>query len=226
MDYVYICRSGDNEELRYSLRSLLKNAPDGRVWLVGGKPEWYIGDFIPVRGTSHKYNNARNNLSRVVSSNDISEEFVLMNDDFFIVKPVDSIVTYYGGLLTDKINRYKQQPGAGAYNSLLMATYKAMRKRGINAPLDYELHMPMAMTKTGLSVALETNVLWRSAYGNLFRVGGQQSTDVKYYGSSSKRVGYAPGGESPYLSSEDNAFNELLPMLEKQFDEPSRYETI
>jgi hypothetical protein len=149
-----------------------------------------------------------------------------MNDDFFIVKPVENIAMYHGGLLIDKISRYKQQPGAAAYNSLLLATYKHIRRRGVDAPLDYELHMPMVMTKAGLSVALETNVLWRSAYGNLFGVGGQQSTDVKYYGSSSKRVGYQPGGESPYLSSEDSVFQEILPILDERFSYPSKYELI
>lgn len=226
MDYVYICRSGENEELRYSLRSVYKNAPDGRVWLVGGKPGWYSGDFIPVRPTSHKYNNARNNLQAIVTSSDISDDFVLMNDDFFVTKPIDSIQTYHGGLLSDKIKKYRSQPGASSYTNMLMATYRTLRRRGVDAPLDYELHVPMPMTKAGLSVALKTNVLWRSAYGNLHSVGGLQTVDVKYYGSTSLRSSYPLDGEMPYLSSEDNSFKEVLPMLDRLFGLPCKYEAI
>lgn len=226
MDYVYICRSGDNEELRYSLRSISKNAPEGRVWLVGGKPDWYSGNFVSVRATSHKYNNARNNLHAIVGSSEISDNFVLMNDDFFVVRKVDEIKTYHGGLLSDKIKRYKSEPGTTVYTGMLTTTYRTLRRRGVDAPLDYELHVPMPMTKEGLFMALQANCLWRSAYGNLANVGGEQTVDVKYYGSASKRTSYPLDGDMPYLSSEDYSFSEMLPMLENIFQNPSEYEAI
>ena len=62
MDFVYICKSGDNEELRYSIRSVINSFPEAKVWLVGGKPNWYSGDFIEVDQRHHKYANAINNL--------------------------------------------------------------------------------------------------------------------------------------------------------------------
>jgi hypothetical protein len=84
MDFVYICKPGDNEELRYSIRSVLYSFPDANIWLVGGKPSWYSGNYIYVDQKHHKYANAINNLHAICDSNEISEEFVLMNDDFFI----------------------------------------------------------------------------------------------------------------------------------------------
>lgn len=39
MDILYLCRPGENLELRYSLRSL-RNVPHGRVWIFGDCPDW------------------------------------------------------------------------------------------------------------------------------------------------------------------------------------------
>ena len=60
MDYVYTCRQGNNEELRYSLRSIEHNMPAGRVWVVGYRPDWYIGDFVQVKDIGSKFENIRN----------------------------------------------------------------------------------------------------------------------------------------------------------------------
>ena len=46
MDIVYNCRPGkQNEELRYSIRSVMENLPHDNLWVVGGKPEWYTGNY-------------------------------------------------------------------------------------------------------------------------------------------------------------------------------------
>jgi hypothetical protein len=225
MDYVYICRSGDNEELRYSLRSVAKNAPAGRVWLVGGKPDWYTGNFIPVQSTSSKYNNARNNLEAIVNSEEISDNFVLMNDDFYFMEKVDKVEMFHGGRLIDKITRYRKISPSNGYNQMLIATHRRLVRSGVRDPLDYELHVPMPMDKSGLAKALDTRVLWRSSYGNLvYGRGGTMSKDVKFYGSKSKRPSYIPGGCSPYLSSDDGSFEELLLIIGNQFSERCKYE--
>jgi hypothetical protein len=226
MDYVYICRSGKNEELRYSLRSVTENAPAGRVWLVGGRPDWYVGDFVQVATTSSKYTNARNNLDAVIAENEISDDFVLMNDDFFFVNPVKTIEIFHGGLLLDKIKRYKKIPSVGVYNNMLSSTHRQLLRLGIKQPLDYELHVPMPMSKSGLSRALKVHGLWRSVYGNQNSLGGREIVDVKIY--SSPREGYSFGQtELPYVSTEDSSFPKLLKdVFEQKFKTPSPYESI
>ena len=62
MDLVYICGPGDNEELRYSIRSAVKNLKFDNLWVVGGKPKWYVGNYLEVIQNKSKYTNARNNL--------------------------------------------------------------------------------------------------------------------------------------------------------------------
>lgn len=227
VDYVYICRDGDNEELRYSIRSVVANMPPGKIWVVGGKPNWYTGNHIPVKQDAVKNRNARNNLKAICSSREISENFVLMNDDFFVVKPVKTIKHYHGGLLSEKIDLYQDLQPTSSYTRSLENTHRRLLKLGIENPLDYELHVPMPMTKANLRVALRGEVLWRSTYGNIFHVLGKKITDVKVYTSSPllrKSYDYSDL-KYDYLSSDDDSFEILLQdILLEMFPEPTACE--
>jgi hypothetical protein len=227
MNYVYICREGNNEELRYSIRSVEANLPKGNVWVVGGKPKWYTGLHIPVKSGLGKQRNAVQNLLMITESEEIPENFVLMNDDFFVVKPVLKIKTYHGGSLQDKINVRKALTPGSRYLSLLSRTQKALQKRGIEDPLDYDIHVPMPMTKSGLKTALDLGIQWRSAYGNIYKVGGTKIKDVKVYGSINfLELSYSPEPlEYEYLSTDDSSFPVVWKkMLKGMFPNPSSCE--
>jgi hypothetical protein len=227
MDFVYLCRSGENEELRYSIRSVLWSFPDARIWLVGDKPKWYVGDSIRVVQNSGKYTNALNNLNAICASPDISEDFILMNDDFFIMKKMDSIGIFHGGFLSDKIENYERITRSSSYINKLIATNNRVKQCKIPNPIDYELHVPMPMEKGKLLKILESHgkFLWRSMYGNIYNLGGDQIEDVKVY---NHRLLEARQGKNPtelFLSTEDNSFevtlrNRIAPL----FKTPSRYE--
>jgi hypothetical protein len=124
MDFVYICKDGNNEELRYSIRSVVESFPNSKIWVVGGKPNWYTGNYIEVTQNLSKYRNAIENLKALCNSEEISDRFVLMNDDFYIVKNIDSIKDYHGGPLLDKINLYQKLNSNSNYTRKLAATYK------------------------------------------------------------------------------------------------------
>lgn len=227
MDYVYICRAGENEELRYSLRSLEKNLPEGSVWLVGGKPDWYRGNYIPVESTGRKQENAINNLRTITESDKISEKFVLMNDDFFVVKPVTDIKTYHGGNLMDRIKLRREITPRSKYPELLLKAYRALQRRGIQDILDYDLHVPMIMTKSGLKQALNMGTQWRSTYGNLHNVGGTQIEDVKVYNTATLvEISYDIDNlKYEYLSTDDSSFLFVWEkILKDMFPDPSSYE--
>ena len=230
MDFVYICRDGENEELRYSIRSVLNSFPEAKVWLVGGKPEWYSGHCVPVEQNSNKYANALKNLKSLCEHPEISDNFVLMNDDFFIIKKINSVDQFYNGLLSDKIDRFTQITGSSMYIKKLITTNKKLIDLGIKNPIDYELHTPMPMNKTGLLDVIEKypECLWRSMFGNLYNVGGTQMDDVKIY--VNKRH-LARSNEitdnSIYMSTEDTSLNVMLDkMLRQMLPDPSIYEKI
>jgi hypothetical protein len=229
MDFVYICKDGINEELRYSIRSVVESFPDSNIWVVGGKPPWYIGNYINIKQVLTKYRNAIQNLNAICSSNEISEQFILMNDDFYIIKNINIIETYHGGLLLDKINLYQKLNSNSNYTRKLSATYKKIKSLGIESPLDYELHIPMVMEKKKLKQILQNNdqFLWRSIYGNVFNVGGDQMEDVKIYsrGPLVLKSYNIKKDEHIYLSSADNSFDMILNnILRKQFSQRTKYE--
>jgi len=228
MDFVYICKPGDNEELRYSIRSVLYSFPDANIWLVGGKPSWYSGNYIHVDQKHHKYANAINNLHAICDSNEISEEFVLMNDDFFIIKKIDKIDQFYNGLLSTKIDRYTQITGSSMYIKKLIMTRIRLVDCGIENPLDYELHIPMVMEKEKLKniILKYPSCLWRSMYGNIYNVGGSEMEDVKIYVNKKHSARSNEITEhSTFLSTEDQAFGLAFnKVLNKMFKDPTIYE--
>jgi hypothetical protein len=228
MDLVYICRKGKNEELRYSIRSAVKNLPHDKIWVVGGKPDWYTGNYIEVRQTRSKYSNARNNLKAICKSELISESFIFMNDDFYIINKVDSVPYMYSGTLDEKIQIREDLFTGNSYTELLRQTLNGLFRKTKTIVLDYELHVPMVMEKKKLLKVLMFSGLWRSIYGNTFKVGGIKIKDVKVYDINSKFYsnGYDINKlEYDYLSSNDDSF-ELVKekVLNKRFNTKSIYE--
>jgi hypothetical protein len=228
MDLVYICRDGENEELRYSIRSAVKNLPHDKIWVVGGKPDWYTGNHISVNQTKDKYQNAKENLKVITKSEEISESFILMNDDFYIINKVNTIPYMHAKTLDDKIKSRDDQFSGNSYMNILRKTLHILSKKSTTPPLDYELHVPMVMEKKKLSLILRFGGLWRSVYGNTFNVGGIEMTDVKVYEESS--VFYPSSYDMndlkyDYLSSNDGSFEDVKKIiLDKRFSSKSIYE--
>jgi hypothetical protein len=225
MHFVYICRSGDNEELRYSIRSVINSFPDSTIWVVGGRPDWYCGNYIEVDQDKNTYTNAINNLKEICSSLEIDEDFILMNDDFFIINKIDTIGYFYGGTLLEKISLYKDLTGSSSYIDKLVTTSNRLNKCKIEYPLDYELHVPFPMNKQKLSKVLNKNhrFLYRSIYGNLFSVGGSKIEDVKIYdrtGLIKKSFDYH-NSYTDFLSTTDSSFNMIEPVLKEKFPNKS-----
>jgi hypothetical protein len=146
MDLVYICRDGENEELRYSIRSAVNNLPHDKIWVVGGKPDWYTGNYIEVNQGRAKYTNARNSLKAICDSEEISESFILMNDDFYIINKVESVPYMYAGTLDDKIKQREDIFNGNTYTTLLRKTLGYLYRKKINVVLDISF------------VSIETNI--------------------------------------------------------------------
>jgi hypothetical protein len=226
--YVYICRNGENEELRYSIRSLA-NMPPGDVWVVGGKPDWYTGKYIYVNQNDHKYRNAYLNLIAMCKSEEIPDSIVLMNDDFYVVKKIEEIPVFTGGFLIEKQALYKRLAPHSDYTRKLGKTISFLEQRGVDLAVDYELHVPMPMSKKKLLnvIAYSPEVLWRSSYGNMYNVDGQVITDVKVY-VYDKMLPKSYNWKTslyPYLSSDDDSFKIIHEhVLKEMFPDPSPHE--
>jgi len=236
MDVVWICRTGPNEELRYSIRSVAANMPHENIIVVGGKPDWYTGKFIEVetrtdRGqlSRNKYQNAKNNIRQIVENNSISSDFILMYDDFYVMKPIDQLQYYHGGLLSDKVALHKRFASNAEYTSVLIRTAQVLDAMGIKDPLDYALHIPMMFNKQKLAEVLAQPIASiRTLYGNIYGVGGRKMEDVKVH---PKRNQHAPepfdykNKDSIFLSTADVTFPAVKRnLLDLVFSKPSKYE--
>jgi hypothetical protein len=228
LTFVYICRAGENEELRYSIRSINHFFPDAKIWVVGEPPKWYDGDYIKVKQTETKYRNAFMNLGAIVNSKDIPENFILMNDDFYLIESVESFEYFQEGLLIDKYNSYFDYYQNSAYTKKIFETNYKLKKLGYPNPVSYELHVPFPVEKSKLARVLRYDtLLWRSMYGNLFNVGGTFMEDVKVYAlvkMKFKNYDYK-NPVSPFLSSDDGSFEIVRRgLLSKLFKTKSKYE--
>jgi hypothetical protein len=228
MDYVYICRQGENEELRYSIRSIIKHMPPGNIWVVGDKPTWYIGNFIPVDDTAGKFTNIRNAISVAANNDLISDDFILMHDDFFILKPIDKMPILHSGLLIDKINIYSNLDPGSRYVEVLSKAYSYLRRRGIKEPLDYDIHVPMIMNRNNLKTIVNKTNAPMSVYGNIFNIGGLKISDVKIYNSFNKlsdRSYDIKNNDPTFISCEDKSFAKLhRAVLREMFPNKTIYE--
>lgn len=225
MHLVYIVRPGGNEELRYSLRSAWANLPVESVTIVGDPPGWVTGArVIPGNRFDSKPRNVLDNVRIAVNDPDVPEQIVLMNDDFFVLEPHDTIPVLYRGLLVDQIERLRNRTW---WSTSLRATLTWLQEQGYPDPLSYELHVPFPVEKSAMRAALDrlgdyeavNPPQWRTVYGNLARIGGQSHRDAK-----AKQPGQ-PVRRGPFLSTDDGAFYlDHWAWLASQFPDPSPFE--
>lgn len=223
MDAVYVCRKGPNEELRYSLRSLV-NLEHDRVWVFGGKPEWYIGKHVPVPQDGTKQANVKTALAAIIDDRRVSDPFLLFNDDFYAIEPAEARL-YDCGPASAVIAHYAKAHPGGTYLAALERTSALLADMGHPDPLCYELHLPMPVRKDVLREVLRIvaeqhypPLMHRTIHGALAGEPSETLVDVKVYG----RGDPVPAG--PWLSSCNRSFEHVQPLLARLFPDPCPHE--
>jgi hypothetical protein len=159
---VYILGTGslaNDEEIRYSVRSLEQNMLDlGRVFVVGEKPG-------PLPGAAHvpasdvgdrKWQRAYLKIKKACALPDLSADFLLMNDDFFMLEP------FHGS----EWPFYAVRNGNG----------------GPCGPVDFSIHCPILLNKElyanmPFSADQKGHLSPRTFYGNFYRVPAVPTSD-------------------------------------------------
>lgn len=188
LDVVYVVRPGENNEsLRYSLRSLA-NMPHRKVYLSGECPKWADGVYVVAKDSDMEMpeqEDSNLNLFVAARQQDVSDNFIFMNDDFFIMEPTSEIPVMHQGDLDQRIITYKADHRFHQAYSLIK-TKQALIRRGFGPQLlSYELHMPMIFNK---KLLLRMFADWdqplfalrpRTMYGNMYKLNGEFTTDAK-----------------------------------------------
>lgn len=228
LDVVYLVKRGyRNEELRYSLRTLDKNFPHRSVWFYGGcpsgiKPDHYV--HMTQNGPT-KWANTGSMLRAVAENDELSDKFVLFNDDFFVMKPIREFPYYCWGTLPEQIHRIEEANRSGsAYTMRLKNTLVELLKEG-NGIVNYELHVPFIFDRKKLAEMFNScprGLASRTLYGNRYKVGGEELADPKLHGPAHKRIPEDP----TFLSTDDRAFafGQVGREIRKTFQKPSRFE--
>lgn len=241
MDVVYLVKESkdtDSLELRYSLRSLA-NIPHGKVYIVGEKPEWATNvEYLPVPQDKSKPENWTANLLRAVNDPDISEDFIMMNDDFFIMHQMEDVPALHFGLMKSVIADFdRRYPEGSMYIENMKQLYKRFRTEGLDNPLSYELHTPMVLNKAKVrelyaDPAYVIPYHFRTLYGNKYQVGGKATKDFKLYinpAHNDPEFLTDPQGfmsRQPFLSVNGGSFKDkvIRDFLDRAFTDKSPYE--
>lgn len=227
-DIVYLLKNDiDSNEIRYSLRSIEKNFPYNKVWFVSGcpegiKPDGFI-DFQQVGDT--KWKRSTSALAAACRNDEITEDFWLFNDDFFVIRKVRSIKPMISGTLLQRCKKVEARNGnmQTGYTRQLRRAAHVLRINGYTQ-YDFALHVPMLINK---AKALEVMnkfpdcPMFRSLYGNYCELESIKTKDVKI-----TDLKMLPDEDAKFVSTEDKSFlkGAVGEYIRDLFPEPSKYE--
>lgn len=211
LDVVYVVKdTPENEELRYSLRSLKNLKGIRKVWIFGGCPNCVNKDIvnhIPMKQTGNtKWAKSNSSVKEACQLEAISENFILFNDDFFVMKKIEELDYYYHGTLDSRVKEIiGRNVGwrTSGYARRLIKESISLQFMGKPA-LNYAVHIPMIFNKKqtlDLFEKFPRKIISRAIYGNYYEVGGIDTEDVKIYQLDEK-----PSEDSVFLSSTNVSF--------------------
>lgn len=220
-DVVYILKKDvAPDELRYSLRSL-QNFPHGKVWFFSGCPEGLRPDrFVPFEQSGRqKWWMATSTYRAICETDEVTDRFWMFNDDFFILEKVEELPYMYNGHIADLVGFARSR--SPVYARRLRETRIELEKQGLDT-LNYALHVPMLFEKTKVLEVLDAFPncpMFRSLYGNYWKVGGIETKDVKVS---------TPNGlpDGPLCSTSDKSFREgaVGEFIRNRFNTPCKWE--
>ena len=227
---VYYFQGNNSEELRYSIRSVEKNLEIDKLILVGDRPAWFkeTNKSIYVKSTNLNLQKCGLgsvsilHLKNLYDSGKMPDNFLLFNDDFYIMKKIEKWKDYY----RDEKDYNKKAKLNHAYHkkTLRSLQYTENKKK-------YNLHLPIMIEKQKF---LELYKMWlefrdkdidfRTLYGNLFINSNTKIEDFKISKSFVySEINLEKIKNSLFISTSDSSFNvcEIGNYLRSIFDKPS-----
>lgn len=141
------------------------------------------------------------------------------------MKPMDKITPLYRCGLDEHIEILDKAYRNSSYSGIVKEVRDELKKK-VGNPLSYELHVPFVFNKKKLLKLIDKypdQHCTRTLYGNLYKIGGEQSSDVKVF-SVNPPFDYK---NSAMLSTEDgvvNINNDIWRFIKKSFPTKCKYE--
>lgn len=227
-DVVYILKNDiQSDELRYSVRSVVKNFPYRKIWFYGGEPADIKPDvMVSLTQTGDtKWMKVNNTIREICKNDEITKSFWLFNDDFFIMKKITNLEPMVGGTLWARCQKIakKHNDKDSLYSLQLKNAARRLRDKGYDR-LDYALHVPMLIDREKGLKTLATFPdcpMFRSLYGNQHEIGGIISKDVKITSRTK-----TPPADAKLLSTIEESFQDGVvgDHIRKAFPDKCKYE--
>ena len=232
IDVVYILKNSWKSgagELRYSLRSVERFFPHRLVWFFGGMPEGFRPDRAEtfLQEGADRFERVRMTIERVANTPEVSEDFWLFNDDFFVLAEIREEFAFdRGDIRKHALELYRRHGYHGPYERMLVTTADELEAAGYPTK-DYTLHLPLLVNKTAAREALEAFPRvksFRCLYGNFSRLESVTINDVK----TSDITGRPSEDGVPFFSTSDGAFRSGAAgsILTRKFPNPSKWEEV
>lgn len=236
----------NNNEIRYCLRSVEKHLTGIRdVYIIGYKPDFIQNvKHIPMRDHNQWVTvNIRNKVLRACDEPDISEDFLFMNDDHYLMPDFDRTCLYYSGNIAER----RSQNTNSIYSQICTNT---IEKLGPYAKF-YDVHTPIIFNK-GLFNAAMNQWSWEFSPTNWSQQWGGWLIKTVYVhfiwkhgdwksGGYDKRTQFTKDGKirnpkadwadisylsqfTPVISSSDIVGPGMVKFLERMFPNKSKYE--
>ena len=225
MDIVYVYKQwwGNWQELRYSLRSLV-NIPHDKVYIIGDKPDgvrWVI--HIPVSDEWEKFENVIHKFKVIVGNENISDDFILMHDDFYIMEPMDIIPYYVRSSLKQHKEDIYNKFWENTYFTSINNVYKLFPEWD-----SFDVHCPIILNKDKFKHILDLywNTIWskRSIYCNYYHIEW-----VPYWNANDCKVLFSDRQYNKwnwFLSSDDSTIRNMwfIRYMNNTFPNKCKYE--
>lgn len=236
MDVVYVYKHRGTDELLYSIKLVKKYLPHDKIFVVGDLPHYLKNEdiiFVSSSNIGSKYNNTTKHLLKVCKDPRLSENFILMNDDFFIIKPITNPEEEFNlnrGTIASVYNRYLKKYGEPtSYSRGMYNTMKFIQDNcNIKDPLSFELHVPMVMNKHNVLKMYELpgvkdiKILHkRSLYGNLYITNSKPCKDVKILTCNRLHRG-TPKFDQKFFSTSDTMWHMVKPYVCQLLKKPTK----
>jgi len=242
IDLVYVLGKEsrwDDNEFRFSLRSVDQNLTGIRnIYLVGEKPEFVKGvKHIPYPDIYGKLNadgNIIRKILRVCREEKLSDMFLLMTDDSFIIYQVSagSIPYYHKGDLRE----FSLRPGYFQFNEWRkrLGRTKDLLISNRLTTYHYDCHLPLILDKKLFPEIFRrfdfekgVGLTWKSIYCNAAGVTGTRVKNTRY----TLFLKYSPNEIDqrimgfPFVSVNDGGLTEdVKEMLIRRFPDKCKYE--
>jgi hypothetical protein len=220
------------DEIRYALRSVEKFAQFGvgNIWIIGDlTPTFQNVKQVVVEniGNSREHKIFRK-IARACRMDEVSDDFLMMNDDHFFLKPIESIPYWYSGTLEEiaAYRRYKD-----GYTKAIQNTHKYLRDRGLQTT-HFDIHTPIVYNKKRF-LELERLLDWEVAYGYAIKslycnihpaIKGEYLSDCKLKDDEGVDQMYRKIQGRPVFSTGDLAFPNAGKLLQELYPDKCKWE--